>query len=169
MCTTSFHPPVQRRNKRPILARVQPPEINNCLPYLLNIFIQNMYKYYTKHLHDRKRRNGQMTKYQSSNISSKWSIFSGCARANIGRLFLRCTRAPPVKNRAQQGYMHPMQFLCTITTLYGLRSQELQPRSACASDLCTFKVVYLQPFLFLLNTLPYFLIRLRKSFTRLIL
>ena len=25
--------------------------------------VQNMYKYYTKRLHDYKRRNGQMTKY----------------------------------------------------------------------------------------------------------
>jgi hypothetical protein len=31
-----------------------------------------------------------------------------------------------------------IRFLCTITTLYGLLSQELQPRSARASDLCTF-------------------------------
>ena len=52
--------PVQRRNKRPILARAQPRLFEEEMDQNM---IQNMYKYYTKRLHDCKRRNGQMAKY----------------------------------------------------------------------------------------------------------
>ena len=51
-------------------------------------------------------------------------------------------QTPPLsKTVRNREYMHPVapyDFYVQFTTLYGRRSQELQPRSARASDLCTF-------------------------------